>query len=186
MTIDVEVSSKFATGDKCFYRCTMNKHPLLEQMVEQLKTVGRIAQHASADADNEARTGATADEKRLDARVALEYSQMAKAQARRAEKARTQLKALRSFDPGPTLEGKRIAVGSIVEIEDEETGAGRTFFLAPVGAGMSLTGPDGDGHITVVTPASPIGRAVRGRCAGDVIDVTIDGNLREWLITFAC
>jgi transcription elongation GreA/GreB family factor len=77
-----------------------------------------------------------------------------------------------------------IAVGAIVEIEDEESGEGRTFFLAPVGAGMTLTGPGGDGLLSVVTPASPIGRAVIGRKVGDVIDVTVDGETREWQISY--
>jgi transcription elongation GreA/GreB family factor len=79
---------------------------------------------------------------------------------------------------------KAIGLGAIVEIEDEETGEGRTFFLAPVGAGVTLTGPGGDGVLSVVTPASPIGRAVIGKRVGDVVDVTVDGSVREWQISF--
>ena len=74
----------------------------------------------------------------------------------------------------------------MVEIEDAEGGEGRTFFLAPAGAGVSLTGPGGDGFLSVVTPSSPIGRAVLGRKVGETIDVTVDGELREWTITFVC
>ena len=81
-------------------------------------------------------------------------------------------------------ERSAISVGAIVEIEDADSGEGRTFFLAPVGAGMSLTGPGGDGHLSVVTPMSPIGSAVIGRRTGEVIDVTVDGDVREWEITF--
>lgn len=77
-----------------------------------------------------------------------------------------------------------ISIGAIVEIEDADTGEGRTFFLAPVGAGISLTGPGGDGHLSVVTPASPIGRAVLGKKTGDVVDITLDGDIREWSITY--
>jgi transcription elongation GreA/GreB family factor len=47
-----------------------------------------------------------------------------------------------------------------------------------------LTGPGGDGHLSVVTPVSPIGKAVIGKKTGDVIDVTVDGELREWQITY--
>ena len=50
-----------------------------------------------------------------------------------------------------------------MEIEDVETGEVRTFFLAPAGAGTTLYGSDGDGHLSVVTPRSPIGRAVKGK-----------------------
>ena len=77
-----------------------------------------------------------------------------------------------------------VDVGAIVEIEDVETGEGRTFFLAPAGAGTTLYGPDGDGHLSVVTPRSPIGRAVMGKKIDDIIDVTIDGEITEWQITW--
>ena len=71
-----------------------------------------------------------------------------------------------------------------MEIEDEDTGEGRTFFLAPVGAGMTLSGPDGDGHLSVVTPASPIGKAVQGKRLDDIVDVTVKGEVREWKIVW--
>ena len=75
-------------------------------------------------------------------------------------------------------------MGAVVEIEDVESGEGRTFFLAPVGAGVTLTGPGGDGYLSVVTPSSPVGRAVLGRRAGEVIDVTVEREVREWTITY--
>ena len=53
-------------------------------------------------------------------------------------------------------------------------------FLAPVGAGITLTGPGGDGLLSVVTPASPIGKAVLGRKDGDVVEIAD----REWQISY--
>ncbi|MEO7092556.1 MAG: GreA/GreB family elongation factor, partial [Polyangiales bacterium] len=91
---------------------------------------------------------------------------------------------LATFKPGPLPEKAAVHVGAIVEIEDEESGEGRTFFLAPVGAGVTLTGPGGDGHLSVVTPVSPIGKAVLGKRTGEVVDVTVDGDVREWQITY--
>ena len=88
------------------------------------------------------------------------------------------------FRPTALAGTAAIGVGAIVEVEDADSGEGRTFFLAPVGAGITLTGPGGDGHLSVVTPASPIGRAVLGRRNGDVVDITVDGDLREWAITY--
>jgi transcription elongation GreA/GreB family factor len=49
---------------------------------------------------------------------------------------------------------------------------------------MTLTGPGGDGLLSVVTPASPIGRAVLGRTTGEIVDVTVEGDVREWQITY--
>ena len=70
----------------------------------------------------------------------------------------------------------------MVEVEDGDEG--RTFFLAPAGAGIELTGPGGDGYLSVVTPSSPIGRAVLGRTVGDSVEVVVDGEAREWTVTF--
>jgi transcription elongation GreA/GreB family factor len=70
----------------------------------------------------------------------------------------------------------------VVEVEDDQQG--RTFFLAPGGAGIELVGPGGDGFLSVVTPQSPVGRAVLGRRVGDTIEVTVQGEPREWTITY--
>lgn len=66
----------------------------------------------------------------------------------------------------------------------EDGSQGRTFFLAPVGAGTELTGPGGDGFLSVVTPQSPIGRAVMGKREGDEIEVELQGDAHEWVISF--
>ncbi|HXU80396.1 MAG TPA: GreA/GreB family elongation factor, partial [Polyangia bacterium] len=75
-----------------------------------------------------------------------------------------------------------VALGAVVEVEDEAQG--KTFFLAPVGAGVELVGPGGDGFLSVVTPHSPVGKAVLGRRVGDTIEVVVQGEPREWTITF--
>ena len=162
----------------------MDKHFLVEQLVEQLRGSARAALSASGAAAEVARDGATAGEKREDARTTLEFGSLAGAQSRRARKALAEMDALARFRPGAAAAGAPIAVGAVVEVEDVDSGVGRTFFLAPVGAGVTLTGPDGDGMLSVVTPASPIGRAVVGRRQGDIVEVTVDGDLHEWAITW--
>ena len=162
----------------------MDKQFLVEQLIGQLSNTAQIALRASEAAAVEARDGATPQEKREDARVALEQGRMSKAQSDRARRALAEVDALRAFKPTAMSSKAAIAIGAIVEIEDAETGDGKTFFLAPVGAGVSLTGPGGDGHLSVVTPASPIGRAVLGKQVGAVVDVTVEGELREWSISW--
>ncbi len=157
---------------------------LVEQLTERLRISARAALDASEATASEAKDGATAAEKREDARAALTMGSLGRAQDRRAARALGEIDALIAFAPTPLAQTARIAVGAIVEIEDAETCEGRTFFLAPVGAGVTLTGPGGDGVLSVVTPASPIGRAVAGRKVGDVVDVTVDGDVREWTITW--
>jgi transcription elongation GreA/GreB family factor len=162
----------------------MNKTDLVTQLVRQLETSARAALASRDAAAEEARDGATPDEKREDARAAHQLQSMGRAQQRRAQQALAEADALAAFKPGAFAPSSKVAVGAIVEIEDADSGEGRTFFLAPVGAGVTLTGPGGDGHLSVVTPASPIGRAVLGRACGEVIDVTVEGTPRDWQITY--
>ena len=160
----------------------MDKQDLVAQLVRHLEASARAALSAREAAATEAKEGATPDEKREDARAAHQLATMGTVQESRARQARAEADLLARFKPGPVA--KAIGLGAIVEIEDEETGEGRTFFLAPVGAGVTLTGPGGDGVLSVVTPASPIGRAVIGKKVGDVVDVTVDGDVRVWQISF--
>ena len=162
----------------------MDKRDLVAQLQAQIRDLAHTAVSASSAAASEARNGATSKEKRTDARVALEYAGLARGQRQRAQRAFEQLSALESFDPTPAAHNGRAEVGSVIEIEDDDTGEGRTLFIAPVGAGIILTGPGGDGILSVVTPNSPIGRAVLGCQVGDGIDVTVKNTVRAWTITW--
>lgn len=162
----------------------MDKTELVDQLKRQLETSARAALSARDAAAAEAKDGATPDEKREDARAAHQLQSFGRASQGRAQRALDDADALTTFRPGALAETARIGLGAIVEIEDCDSGEGRTFFLAPVGAGITLTGPGGDGHLSVVTPVSPIGRAVIGKRVGDVVDVTVENDVREWTITF--
>jgi len=162
----------------------MNKQELVGQLEAQLLKQAREAGRSATECASEARSGASSKEKTVDSRVAMEYASLARGQKQRAEKASAELRSLQGFVPRKLSSRAPIDVGAVVEIEDEESGEGRTFFLAPVGAGMTLLGPGGDGHLSVVTPVSPIGRAVRGRHLGEIVDVTVKGDVREWKIVW--
>jgi transcription elongation GreA/GreB family factor len=160
----------------------MDKQFLVEQLADRLRETAQIARKAGQAAAEEARDGATASEKRENARVSIEYSSLARGQAARAEKARAEISTLEAFRPPRLAPNAPIALGAVVEVEDDDQG--RTFFLAPVGAGVELTGPGGDGFLSVVTPQSPVGKAVLGRRVGDSVEVTVQGEDREWRITW--
>ena len=162
----------------------MDKQELKTQLERQLKEKARLAARSARECADEAMNGATGKEKTVDSRVAIEFASLARGQKERAQKATIALQAMEGFAPPELSKRSRVCVGAVVEIEDEDSGEGRTFFLAPVGAGMTLLGPGGDGHLSVVTPASPVGKAVMGRRVGEVIDVTVQGELREWQIVW--
>ena len=89
---------------------------------------------------------------------------------------------LETFRPRPLPARAPIALGAVVEVEDGSQG--RTFFLAPVGAGVELSpAPAATVYLSVVTPASPVGKAVMGRRVGDTIEVTVQGEPARVAIT---
>ena len=160
----------------------MDKQFLVEQLTARLRESGHLARKAGDAAAEEARAGATPAEKREDSRVAQEYAGLARGQKERASRAAAEVSLLETFRPRPLPSRAPISLGAIVEVEDGTQG--RTFFLAPVGAGVELSGPGGDGFLSVVTPASPVGKAVLGRRVGDTIEVMVQGEPLEWAITF--
>lgn len=160
----------------------MDKRFLIDQLVDRLRESATVARRAGQAAADEAREGATPAEKREDARVALEQGGLARGQAERATRVAAELSTLEVFRPGRQTPGGPVALGAVVEVEDDSQG--RTFFLAPVGAGVELTGPGGDGYLSVVTPQSPIGRVVLGKRVGDTLEVAVQGEIREWTVTF--
>jgi transcription elongation GreA/GreB family factor len=164
------------------YRSIMDKRFMVEQLAARIRESAQVAMRERAAAAIEARDGASPDEKRVDGRVALEYANLARAQGRRADSALDDLALLDGFVPPPLPPRAPVAIGAIVEVEDGDEG--RTIFLAPAGAGIELTMPDGDGFLTVVTPASPLGRAMIGRRVGDTVEVTVKGEPKEWTLTY--
>ncbi len=164
----------------------MDKAWLVAQLAARLRETEKTARVAMEAAAREARDGADAQEKRENARVSQEYGSLARGHLARMDRVQEELAALEKFRPGRMAAGARVAIGAIVEVEDADDGGGegRTFFLAPVGAGVELTGPGGDGFLSVVTPSSPVGRAVLGRGVGETIDVAVKGETREWTITY--
>ena len=166
---------------------SLDKKHLLAQLIERLQHSDRVAHRAEADAREAATSLATESEKREDGRAAIEFGSLATGQAARARRLAEELQALTAFAEAPFPRFGRtspVALGAIVDVatEDDDGPAERTFFMLPAGAGSELTGPDGDGFLSVITPASPVGRALMGRRAGETAEVTLAGEVREWTV----
>ncbi len=154
-----------------FNLAVMDKVFLAQQLAEKLKTTYQQAMRAAEDARVDAKTGAPrAVNLAAGTRLRLEAAEAAWA-------------LVADFKPDPLRKGDKIGLGALVELEDGEDG--KTLFVAPAGAGEELNGPDGDGFLHVVTPASPIGKSLMGKRVGDVVEVMVKGELAEWDIVFA-
>lgn len=143
----------------------------------------RLEEELALAADSQKRTqlAATHEESRpendKDTR-AIESSYLARGQARRVVEigtALTRLGALelRSFDAE-----SRVALSAVVELSHEE---GRSVcFLASAGGGLEV---EVDGRtVQILTPESPIGRALVGQRCGDSFEVRTPRGLREYTI----
>ena len=127
----------------------------------------------------ETRKGATHEESRpendKDTR-GLEASYLARGQALRVREmteAMAQLRYMELFGFGG---GKPIALSALVVVEAESEV--RYLLLVPAGGGVKVRVDDLD--IQLVTPQSPLGRALLHKEVGDVFELRVHGQLREY------
>ena len=163
----------------------LDKRFLIDQLAAHLHQSDEVARRAGADAREAARSLQTESEKKEDGRAAIEYGSLATGQTARSRKVQEELQQLAAFfNRGiPTFaRTSPVGLGAIVDVsvEGERGEQERTFIVLPVGAGTELTGPGGDGFLSVITPASPVGRALIGKRVGDYVEVTIHRETREW------
>jgi transcription elongation GreA/GreB family factor len=163
----------------------LDKRFLIEQLASHLRQSDEVARRAGAEAREAARSLQTESEKKEDGRAAIEFGSLATGQTARSRKVQEELQQLAAFfNRGIPAFGRTspVGLGAIVDVavEGERGEEERTFIVLPVGAGTELTGPGGDGFLSVITPASPVGRALLGKRAGDYVEVTINRETREW------
>lgn len=109
---------------------------------------------------------------------AIEASYLAGAQADRVRDVERMINALeflplRAFTPTDP-----IASAALVEVDVE--GKRSHYFLAPQGGGLRVA-IDGVA-VQVITPPSPVGRALLGRVEGEVVEVRTEGGVRDYEI----
>ncbi|HEU0035049.1 MAG TPA: hypothetical protein VFQ53_30695 [Kofleriaceae bacterium] len=135
------------------------KAALLARLAEDLEAA-RAAHRAAVE-------GATHDEARpendKDTR-GLEQSYLARGQAQRVAELELAVATITAWEPRAFGRTDAIAIGAIVEIEEAERT--RRFWLVAHGGGISLPG-----DVTVLTPSSPIGRALLGRHVDDEVEL---------------
>jgi transcription elongation GreA/GreB family factor len=101
----------------------------------------------------------------------LEQSYLARGQAQRVADLEAGLAALTATRPRALGPGAKIGVGAVVELREDD--APRTVLVAGHGGGTVLPG-----GVQVVTPQSPLGRALIGRQADDELELELGGRRR--------
>jgi hypothetical protein len=139
----------------------------------------------AAEAQRRTQSGATHEESKAendkDTR-AIESSYLARGQAQRVVELTHDLNTASALELRAFGAGTPIAVTACVGLDDGE----RTsfFFLAPIGGGTTL---DVDGTpVRVLTPASPLGRALLGQTLDSDVEVRTPQGLRTYSVVSIC
>jgi transcription elongation GreA/GreB family factor len=154
---------------------SLDKSALLELVLAHLAQDVAKAQ-ASAQAT---RAGAVHEEARpeneKDTR-ATEASYLARGQAARVEEMVETITRLRFLDLRTFAADDPIGPTAVVHVHVD--GEERRYFLVPQGGGLEV---EHEGHrVQLLTPSSPVGRALLGKRAGDDFEVRVGRRLREY------
>ncbi len=167
-----------AVDRKAYFVEELKRH--YQQAIASARKAEVDASHAADEVRKQARN-------KDDAKAAVEPGRMAGGHRKRRLRAVRELETLIQFAGGgvPSFgANSRVGLGALIDVstESEDGTEERTLFLLPVGAGTELTGPGGDGFISVIGPHSPLGTALAGACAGDEVEVLVGGRDREWTV----
>jgi len=159
----------------------MNKADVLQRITVKLKVDLDIAQRAAQTAYEAATHEENIAENKYDT-LGLEASYLAAGQARRVEEIRQSLVVYEQWPLKPFDESRGIQVGDLVAVENDN-GQTQYIFLGPDAAGLKVSSDDR--LITVITAHAPMGRQLRGKFEGDVVQIVINGSQQSFEITHA-
>jgi transcription elongation GreA/GreB family factor len=115
--------------------------------------------------------------------LSLEASYVAQGQANRAQEIKRALHAYRTLALQGFEAEAAIRLTALVTLEAED-GEKKTLFIGPEEGGLKLN-LDGE-EILVITPGSPLGNDLIGKCAGDVVSIGINRLKRDFEIILVC
>ena len=155
-------------------RATLSRAALKPELLARAQAALDTARAAHAAAVEGATHSEARAENDKDTR-GLEQSYLARGLAGRVAELEGALSAIAQLPEGGG--GARTTVGALITAEAGD-GKRVRYFLAPWGGGEVLTG-----DVVVVTPSSPIGRALLGRELDDDVEIQRPGGARTLTIT---
>ena len=161
--------------------CTMSKNALLEAIIATLATDLALLTEAARSAHAAATHEECLPDNKYDT-TGLEASYIAQGQANRAQEIRQALERYRKLTLQPFDNTTPIRLTAAVTIEDDD-GRCRQVFIGPDAGGLKLS--VGGAEYLVITPESPLGRALLGRTYGDEITVGRDKGRKTFTIVNA-
>jgi transcription elongation GreA/GreB family factor len=152
----------------------MSKAALKRELDELLSGALAAARAAHASATAGATDSEAKPENDKDTR-ALEQSYIARGQAQRVVELEAALAQVRALELRRFTATSAIAMSALVTVDED--GTELTLFLAPSGGGSVLKG-----NTQVITPSSPIGRALLGKRVDDEVELQLPGRVRRLVV----
>lgn len=143
----------------------MTKERLVQKIIATLSADLAVLSTAARSAHEAATHEECLPDNKYDT-TALEASYIAQGQANRAQDIRVALESYRTLALHNFDDDAPIRLTALVTLEDGEGGV-RRLFIGPQGGGMKI--PADTTEIVVITPASPLGRALLGKRTGDEV-----------------
>ena len=159
----------------------MNKHAVLQLILEKLVADLDVAQRAAQTAYETATHEENIAENKYDT-LGLEASYLAAGQAKRVEEIKQSLALCQNLNLRPYDEQRGIEVGALLGLEDDD-GRQQWLFLAPDAAGLKA---DVVGQpVTVITPRSPLGKGLLGKRIDEEVEILVAGARQYFTVTEA-
>ena len=159
----------------------MNKADLVQIIIQQLEDKLHVAHASTQRAIDAATDEETVPEHKYDT-LALEASYLAHGQAMRVQESEEELRQYRTLVLRDFVDA-RIAVGAYVELVDEND-VEKAFFIGPCSGGLTVEWQGKE--VFVLTPKSPLGRALVGKEEGEDIDMKIGDKTTRYEVVTVC
>jgi len=160
----------------------MTKEQLLQQIQALLAADFAVFSTAARTAHEAATHEECIPDNKYDT-TALEASYIAQGQANRAQEIRRALESYRALQLRHFDDDTPIRLTALVVLEDDDGGR-KQLFLGPEAGGLKIA--DGAAEIIVITPQSPLGRALIGKQTGDQLQTGTGATLKTFTIVEVC
>ncbi len=154
------------------------KNKLYKLIVQELTLLLETAQQAANQAYETATNGQTVAENKYDT-FGLEASYLAAGQSKRVAQCANDLKVFQALGMSVFDKDDKIDLFALVTIEDEQKTI-HHYFMSPVSGGVKIQCDDLG--IILITPASPLGKALFGLYTDDEFELLVAGSKHQYLV----
>jgi transcription elongation GreA/GreB family factor len=158
----------------------MNKAHLLRLIIEQLDHDLSVQFNAALTAHEASTHEENIPDNKYET-LALEASYVAQGQANRAQVIKAALETYKQLELVEFHDDSPIRLTALVTLAGDD-GTTKTIFIGPLEGGMKVIDPLAGTVIVVITPASPLGRDLIGRCIGERVRIGIGSSRIEFEI----